>query len=175
MKLDETAVERWVQEVNQVERYIEDVIFLDNKTCILRYNEDRTAFSRFHLLVSKRDNKMSAAYFHKPSLSSDSVLDMLSLSIIHGLSSEEWVLGEARMYFATGNALGLGGESTDEQFFAIRKKLEKMPEMDGLESNRAYAELLIQESGRLEEGEDFETLLRVMNRSLSGGLLSEKE
>ena len=41
-------------------------------------------------------------------------------------------------------------------------------------SRRAYAEMLIQESGRIAEGEDMETHLRVMNRILSGKLLLKK-
>ena len=83
-------------------------------------------------------------------------------------------LGEERISMEIGLVLGLEDESTDEQLLSLRKKLKALPEMELAETSRAYAEMLIQESGRIAEGADMETHLRVMNRILSGKLLLKK-
>ena len=68
----------------------------------------------------------------------------------------------------------LDDESINVQLHSLRKQLNAMPEMNRAESNLAYAKLLIQDSGRLDEGDDFETLLRVMNRVCQGMLLPQQ-
>ena len=172
MKMDKYEVDEWVSKVNWDKKQIEDVMYLDNETCILRYV--RGAFGRFQLLVNKTNDKTNETSLHNPSLVSNNVLDMLSLSIIHGMFPNKWSFGEERISMEIGLVLGLEDESTDEQLLSLRKKLKALPEMELAETSRAYAEMLIQERGRIAEGEDMETHLRVMNRILSGKLLLKK-
>lgn len=187
MKMDKDKVEDFIKDENWKEKRLEEVLYLDNETCILRYNQ---AFGRFQLLVgkSKKTDKFDLAFnrevdekpLYKPYFSSNNVLDILSLAIIHGSCPEKWSFGEERMNERVGLVLELKGESElddesiNEQLLSLRKKLNAMPEMDRTESNLAYAKLLIQESGRLDEGDDLETLLRVMNRVCHGVLLPQQ-
>lgn len=187
MKMDKDKVENFVNSENWKEKRVEEVLFLDNETCIMRYNQ---AFGRFQLLVSKSkkgdkfeklfDRELDEKPLFKPSFVSNNVLDILGLAILHGSCQERWSFGEERMNETVGLILKLkreaelDDESINVQLHSLRKQLNAMPEMNRAESNLAYAKLLIQESGRLDEGDDFETLLRVMNRVCQGILLPQQ-